>query len=98
MSTLDQDVDGALGAIGIAGSHRVEDRAVQRQGMQRAVFSARGKFETGAQQGTDGTAHVKEQPVASCPQQDLVKAQVMYDIVATVVQRMMHAGKGLLQI
>jgi hypothetical protein len=94
VGAVDQHQCGAFGGIGVAGNHRVEHGAVQRQRLRRPVFLGGGQLEAGPQQRTERLAHLHQHPVVAGAQQALVEAQVVRHVVAAVLDGVFHAGEG----
>ena len=94
---VDELDDGALGLGRLARGHGVEHRAVQRQGMHRALGAGGGDLEARAQQRAERLAHLHQHAVVGGPQQPLVEAQVVADVVAPALDGFAHAGIGRLE-
>ncbi len=67
---------------------------MQGQGNGWAVGFGGGDLKTGAQQSTNGFAHLRHHAVVTRTQQTLVKQQIVGDVVTTKFNRVFHAGVG----
>src|SRR5659263_723278 len=84
MGAINQDQNCLFGFDRVAGNHGIEHGAVQREGVGRPPFFTGRQFKAGTQQRTKRLAHMNEHPIATGPQQTLVKTKVMSHIITTL--------------